>query len=76
MLSTNCPELELLARGKVRDIYALPGADADKLLFVATDRISAYDVILDSVSCFRCCTWGAVGEAWEAGVGAELGGRA
>jgi len=33
-----------LASGKVREIYEL---DADHLLFVATDRISAYDVILD-----------------------------
>ncbi len=32
-----------LASGKVREIYEI---DADHLLFVATDRISAYDVIL------------------------------
>jgi len=36
--------LPLLARGKVRDIYAV---GEDKLLMVATDRISAFDVILD-----------------------------
>ena len=30
--------------GKVREIYEV---DADRLLFVATDRISAYDVVLD-----------------------------
>jgi len=35
--------LPLLARGKVRDIYALGD---DKLLLVTTDRLSAYDVIL------------------------------
>jgi phosphoribosylaminoimidazole-succinocarboxamide synthase len=35
----------LLARGKVRDVYAI---DADKLLIVATDRISAFDYILGS----------------------------
>ncbi|MEM7406563.1 MAG: phosphoribosylaminoimidazolesuccinocarboxamide synthase [Pseudomonadota bacterium] len=35
--------LELLARGKVRDIYAV---DAEHLLIVATDRLSAFDVIL------------------------------
>ncbi|KAI5801936.1 hypothetical protein FPQ18DRAFT_312026 [Pyronema domesticum] len=34
--------LELLSRGKVRDLYAIPNSDS--LLFVATDRISAYDV--------------------------------
>lgn len=33
----------LLGRGKVRDIYAI---DADKLLIVTSDRISAFDVIL------------------------------
>lgn len=35
----------MLARGKVRDVYAI---DADKLLIVATDRISAFDYILGS----------------------------
>ena len=48
MLQTDCPNLTLVARGKVRDIYAIPDRE-DALLFVATDRISAYDVILDSV---------------------------
>ncbi len=36
--------LPLLARGKVRDMYAV---GQDKLLIVASDRISAFDVILD-----------------------------
>ncbi|AAS52902.1 AER221Wp [Eremothecium gossypii ATCC 10895] len=35
--------LPLVARGKVRDIYEV---DQETLLFVATDRISAYDVIM------------------------------
>jgi phosphoribosylaminoimidazole-succinocarboxamide synthase len=35
-----------LASGKVREIYEI---DADHLLFVATDRISAYDVILNQI---------------------------
>lgn len=35
--------LPLIARGKVRDIYEV---DSNTLLFVATDRISAYDVIM------------------------------
>ncbi|PIE69209.1 MAG: phosphoribosylaminoimidazolesuccinocarboxamide synthase [Deltaproteobacteria bacterium] len=43
---TNCPELPLLHRGKVRDMYAVPGHD-DKLLLVASDRISAYDVVMN-----------------------------
>ena len=38
------PGLELLVRGKVRDNYAFE----DKLLIVASDRISAFDVILGS----------------------------
>lgn len=44
--TTNFPELTLLHRGKVRDMYGIPGHD-DKLLMVATDRISAYDVVMD-----------------------------
>ena len=35
--------LERIARGKVRDVYAV---DADRLLLVATDRVSAYDVVM------------------------------
>lgn len=47
---TNLPDMKLLSKGKVRDIYALPDEkDSDKLLFVATDRISAYDVIMENV---------------------------
>ncbi|KAM9893776.1 hypothetical protein OXX79_009129, partial [Metschnikowia pulcherrima] len=37
--------LPLVARGKVRDIYEV---DSKTLLFVATDRISAYDVIMSN----------------------------
>ncbi len=44
--TTDFPELALLHRGKVRDMYGIPGHD-DKLLMVATDRISAYDVVMD-----------------------------
>src|SRR5271155_3562133 len=42
LLETNLPGLKLRARGKVRDIYE----DGDRLLIVATDRISAFDYIL------------------------------
>ena len=45
VITTACPDLTLLHRGKVRDMYAIPGHD-DKLLMVATDRISAYDVVM------------------------------
>jgi phosphoribosylaminoimidazole-succinocarboxamide synthase len=41
--ATNCPKLKLINRGKVRDIYDL----GEHLLIVATDRISAFDVIMD-----------------------------
>ena len=37
------PGLELLHRGKVRDVYALPN---ERLLIVASDRLSAFDVVL------------------------------
>lgn len=42
MLETNLPGYRLRGRGKVRDIYE----DNDRLLIVATDRISAFDYIL------------------------------
>jgi phosphoribosylaminoimidazole-succinocarboxamide synthase len=47
VITTDFPALILKHRGKVRDMYAIPGHD-DKLLMVATDRISAYDVIMDN----------------------------
>ncbi|HUK26239.1 MAG TPA: phosphoribosylaminoimidazolesuccinocarboxamide synthase [Terriglobales bacterium] len=43
LLRTDFPELELHASGKVRDVYRL---GSDHLLFVATDRISAFDYVL------------------------------
>jgi phosphoribosylaminoimidazole-succinocarboxamide synthase len=42
LLQTDFPDLTLHARGKVRDLYSLDG----QLLFVATDRISAFDYVL------------------------------
>jgi len=44
LLQSSLRSLPLLGRGKVRDIYAV---GEDRLLIVATDRISAFDVILD-----------------------------
>ncbi len=38
--------LPLLFRGKVRDVYAVPEAD-DLLLLVASDRVSAFDVVMN-----------------------------
>jgi phosphoribosylaminoimidazole-succinocarboxamide synthase len=40
---SNLPGLDLVHRGKVRDVYAL---SASELLIVATDRLSAFDVVL------------------------------
>ena len=47
MLTTDLPGLTRLHQGKVRDVYALPpDAQGDRLLLVATDRVSAFDVVL------------------------------
>jgi len=43
VLQTDFPDLHLHASGKVRDVYQL---DDERLLFVATDRISAFDYVL------------------------------
>jgi len=43
LLQTDFPDLELFASGKVRDVYQV---DSEHLLFVATDRISAFDYVL------------------------------
>lgn len=43
VLTTNFPELNLVNQGKVRDLYDL----GEHLLIVTTDRISAFDVIMD-----------------------------
>jgi phosphoribosylaminoimidazole-succinocarboxamide synthase len=48
VLSTDFKDLKLVSRGKVRDIYDC----GDTLLIVATDRISAFDVVLpDGIPC-------------------------
>lgn len=43
MFESNIPNLPLIGRGKVRDIYSV---DNDHLLIVTTDRLSAFDVVL------------------------------
>mgnify|MGYP000947905108 FL=1 len=43
LFQSSIASLPLLSRGKVRDIYAV---DADKLLIVTSDRLSAFDVVL------------------------------
>lgn len=44
VIKTDIPELKLLSRGKVRDMYEL---DEKSVLIVTTDRMSAFDVILE-----------------------------
>ena len=43
LFESSLTSLDLLHRGKVRDIYAV---DEDKLLIIQTDRLSAFDLIL------------------------------
>src|ERR671933_2264811 len=43
VLETSISDLQLIRRGKVRDVYAV---DDDHLLIIATDRISAFDCVL------------------------------
>ena len=43
LMQANCPDLKLVNRGKVRDIFDL----GEHLLIVTSDRISAFDVIMN-----------------------------
>src|SRR5882762_1514412 len=43
LMTTSDLPLKRIARGKVRDVYEV---DSDRLLLVATDRVSAYDVVM------------------------------
>src|SRR5258708_7059848 len=43
LLKTSLADLSLVRQGKVRDVYAV---DDERLLIVATDRISAFDCVL------------------------------
>src|SRR5205085_8009054 len=43
LMTTSDLPLKWIARGKVRDVYEV---DAERLLLVATDRVSAYDVVM------------------------------
>jgi phosphoribosylaminoimidazole-succinocarboxamide synthase len=44
LISTTSLPLPLLQRGKVRDVYEV---DSERILLVATDRVSAFDVVMD-----------------------------
>jgi phosphoribosylaminoimidazole-succinocarboxamide synthase len=43
LLESNLPGVKLYSRGKVRDVYEVSG---ERLLIVATDRLSAFDVVM------------------------------
>jgi hypothetical protein len=47
-------KLPKVASGKVRDLFAI---DDETLLFVASDRISAYDVVMENVSLWKPHAW-------------------
>lgn len=57
---TNFPGLNLINRGKVRDIYDF----GDSLLIVATDRLSAYDVVMDQGIPFKGAVLTQISDYW------------
>ncbi len=61
--------LPLLQRGKVRDIYAV---DDDRLLVVASDRLSAFDVVLDDPIPGKGAVLTRVSAFWFDRLGAEV----
>ena len=60
VIQTELDGLELLNRGKVRDLYAL----GDDLLIVTTDRVSAFDVILPTAIPGKGAVLTAMSEFW------------
>ena len=60
ILQTNFPKLKLYARGKVRDIYEV----GDYLLLVSTDRISAFDVIMNQGIPYKGMVLTKISEFW------------
>lgn len=60
ILQTNFPGLKLFARGKVRDIYEV----GDYLLLVSTDRLSAFDVIMNQGIPYKGMVLTKISEFW------------
>lgn len=60
ILTTDFPKLKLYARGKVRDIYEV----GDYLLLVSTDRISAFDVIMNQGIPYKGMVLTKISEFW------------
>jgi phosphoribosylaminoimidazole-succinocarboxamide synthase len=63
---TRLRSLERLHRGKVRDVYAI---DAQSLLIVTTDRLSAFDVVLPDPIPGKGCVLNAIANFWFARTG-------
>ena len=61
LLQTDFPDLQLHASGKVRDVYAIGD---QQLLFVATDRISAFDYILATGIPHKGCVLSQISLFW------------
>jgi phosphoribosylaminoimidazole-succinocarboxamide synthase len=60
ILQTNFPKLKLCAKGKVRDIYEI----GDYLLLVSTDRLSAFDVIMNQGIPYKGMVLTKISEFW------------
>jgi phosphoribosylaminoimidazole-succinocarboxamide synthase len=60
ILETNFPNLQLFAKGKVRDIYKV----GEYLLLVSTDRISAFDVIMNQGIPYKGIVLTKISEFW------------
>jgi phosphoribosylaminoimidazole-succinocarboxamide synthase len=60
LLRTNFPKLKLFARGKVRDIYEV----GEYLLLVSTDRLSAFDVIMNEGIPYKGMVLTKISEFW------------
>ena len=60
ILNTNFPDLKLYAKGKVRDIYKV----GEYLLLVSTDRLSAFDVIMNQGIPYKGMVLTKISEFW------------
>ncbi|MGA1350699.1 MAG: phosphoribosylaminoimidazolesuccinocarboxamide synthase, partial [Burkholderiaceae bacterium] len=69
MLQSHIQSLPLLGRGKVRDLYAVGD---DQLLMVATDRLSAFDVVLGQPIPDKGVILNRLSEFWFARLGAVV----
>lgn len=58
---TDISDLQLVHRGKVRDVYEV---DEDRLLLVATDRLSAFDCILPTPIAYKGAVLTGLSEFW------------